>query len=72
MEEIEDIPTCARCRILLEEVQEQARLLGKSGSREAALLGKISRFEKALTAIASCKSNVPGDVVSVAQEALKG
>jgi chromosome segregation ATPase len=36
---------------LISEIEEQARLLGKSGEREADLLGKLGRLESELAAI---------------------
>jgi hypothetical protein len=54
-----------------EEAFEQARLLGISGSREAQLLTRIERLERALEKIASCTSNFPGDVVDIARKVIE-
>jgi hypothetical protein len=55
------------------ELQEQARLLGISGSREAALMAKNDELRKALRQIAKLDAKVhPTSVaILIAEEALK-
>ncbi len=56
------------------EVEEQARLLGMSGSREAALLAERDRLREVLLGIASYKGiRINSDrLADIAQSALDG
>ena len=51
---------CKNCAALADELNEQARVNGMGGSREAALLAKIATLEATVQAVRDCFMNTLG------------